>query len=49
MQQLDYNNGGAVFSSRSVQRCYKQKTSLELSSGLYGESVKRRLEPEAEQ
>jgi hypothetical protein len=31
MQQLDYNNGRAVFSTLSVPRCYNQGTRLELS------------------
>jgi hypothetical protein len=43
-QQLDYNNGRAVFSTWSVPRCCKQGTRLELSS--VRKSVKRVLEPE---
>jgi hypothetical protein len=31
MQQLEYNNGRAVFSTWSVPRSYKQGTRLELS------------------
>jgi hypothetical protein len=47
MQQLDYKNGRAVFSTWSVPRCYKQGIRLELSS--VRESVKRGLDPEAEE
>jgi hypothetical protein len=47
MQQLDYNSGRTVFSMWSVPRCYKQGTKLELS--FVRESVKKELEPEAEE
>jgi hypothetical protein len=30
MKQLDYKKGRAVFSTRSVQRCYKQGTRLDM-------------------
>jgi hypothetical protein len=41
IQQLDYNNGRAVFSVWSVSRSYKQGTKLAVSS--VRESVKRGL------
>jgi hypothetical protein len=45
--ETDYNNGRAVFSKRSVPRCYKQGTrSLDSS---VRESVKGGLEPQAEE
>jgi hypothetical protein len=47
IQQMDYNNRRAVFSMWSVPRC-KQGTS-QLIVRSVRESMKRRLEPEAEE
>jgi hypothetical protein len=54
MQQLDYNSGRTVFSTWSVLRGYKRDevwslVDSQLKVSFVWESVKRRLEPEAEE
>jgi hypothetical protein len=44
MQQLDYNNGRAVFSTWSVTRYFKARDEVSSVSSVR-ESVKRGLEP----
>jgi hypothetical protein len=44
MQQLDYNNGRAVFSTWSLPRCYKQDSVVKKADSWKGAAVQRGVE-----